>query len=95
MDVPAMTTLKSGSERESSKWEGLAGLTPREVEILQRVIAGKTNKAIAGELCVSEKTVEFHLDKTYRKIGVQTRLMAGIWAIQHGFSRTSSANPIR
>jgi two-component system, NarL family, nitrate/nitrite response regulator NarL len=78
-----MTTLKSESEFESSKRVGLADLTPRELEILQRVIAGKTNKGIGGELCISEKTVEFHLDKIYRKIGVQTRLMAGIWAIQH------------
>ena len=62
----------------------LADLTHRELEILQLVIAGKTNKAIASEISISEKTVEFHLDNVYSKIGARSRLMAGIWALQHG-----------
>ena len=71
------------------EWQGyamrnLANLTPRELEILQLVIAGKTNKAIANEIYISTKTVEFHLDNIYRKLGVQTRISAGIWAIRNG-----------
>ena len=62
----------------------LSDLTPRELEILQLLIDGKTNKAIAREMNVSRKTVEFHLDHIYTKIGTRTRLMAGIWAIQQG-----------
>jgi len=62
----------------------LSDLTPRELEILQLVIAGNTNKAIASEIYISEKTVEFHLDHIYTKIGARSRLMAGIWALQHG-----------
>lgn len=62
----------------------LADLTQRELQILQLVIAGKTNKAIAYEIQISEKTVEFHLDNIYSKIGARTRLLAGIWAMQHG-----------
>ena len=62
----------------------LSDLTARELEILQLVIAGKTNRAIAGEIYISEKTVEFHLDHIYTKIGGRTRLMAGVWAMQHG-----------
>jgi DNA-binding NarL/FixJ family response regulator len=62
----------------------LSSLTPREIEILQLVIAGYTNKAIAAEIYISEKTVEFHLDNIYTKLGVRTRLMAGIWALQQG-----------
>ena len=64
----------------------LSDLTVREVEILRLVLAGYTNKAIAAEISISEKTVEFHLDKIYTKIGVRTRLMAGIWAMQHGIA---------
>ena len=60
----------------------LSDLTPREMEILQLVIAGHTNKSIAAEIFVCKKTVEFHLDHIYTKIGVRTRLMAGIWALQ-------------
>ena len=62
----------------------LASLTPREMEILQLVVAGYTNKGIAAEMYISEKTVEFHLDNIYTKVGVRSRLMAGIWALQSG-----------
>ena len=60
----------------------LSDLTPRELEILQLILTGKTNKQIAREMYISERTVEFHLDHIYTKIGVRTRMMAGIWAIQ-------------
>lgn len=62
----------------------LSELTTRELEILQLVLAGYTNKAIAAEIFISEKTVEFHLDNIYRKIGVRTRMLAGLWALRHG-----------
>ena len=62
----------------------LSDLTARELEVLRLVLAGYTNKAIAAEIFVSEKTVEFHLDNVYRKIGVRTRLMASVWALQMG-----------
>ena len=62
----------------------LPNLTARELQILQLVIEGKTNKLIAREIYISEKTVEFHLDHIYTKIGVRTRLLAVVWAIQQG-----------
>ena len=68
----------------------LFDLTPRELEILELVITGITNKAIASQIYISEKTVEFHLDHIYTKIGVRTRLMAGIWAIKHGIERAEA-----
>jgi DNA-binding NarL/FixJ family response regulator len=60
----------------------LSDLTPRELEILQLVLTGKPNKEIAREMYISERTVEFHLDHIYTKIGVRTRMLAGLWAIQ-------------
>jgi DNA-binding NarL/FixJ family response regulator len=62
----------------------LLDLTSREKEILRLVLAGRTNKAIAAEFCITEKTVEFHLDRIYTKIGMRTRVKAGIWALQQG-----------
>ena len=62
----------------------LSDLTTREIEILRLVLAGRTNKAIAAAICVSEKTVEFHLDRIYTKIGMRTRMLAGMWAMQQG-----------
>ena len=74
----------AGNEHQGSKMPNLTDLTARELEILQLVITGKTNKAIASKICISQKTVEFHLDNIYAKIGVRTRLMAGVWALQQG-----------
>jgi DNA-binding NarL/FixJ family response regulator len=48
-------------------------LTPREFEIAQLVARGKTNRAIAGALCVSQRTVENHLYSIYSKVGVSSR----------------------
>jgi DNA-binding NarL/FixJ family response regulator len=68
----------------------LSDLTSREIEVLQLVLAGRTNKAIATELNVCEKTVEFHLSHIYSKIGMRTRLLAGMWAMQHGVTVKTS-----
>ncbi len=62
----------------------LADLTPRELQILQLVLVGKTNRAIANDISISERTVEFHLDHIYTKIGVRTRTLAGVWALHQG-----------
>ena len=67
----------------------LANLTPRELQILQLVLIGKTNRAIANDISISERTVEFHLDHIYTKIGVRTRVMAGVWALQQGMETRS------
>lgn len=66
----------------------LSDLTPREEEILRLVLTGRTNKAIAAEICISEKTVEFHLNRLYTKIGMRTRILAGMWAMQQGIRAT-------
>jgi len=67
----------------------LSDLTQRELQILHLVLEGHTNKAIASELNVCEKTVEFHLSHIYTKIDGHTRLLAGLWAIQHGIAATN------
>lgn len=69
----------------------LSDLTPRELEILQLVLVGWTNRAIAAELNISEKTVEFHLAKIYAKLGVRTRMLAGMWAMQQGIGTKTRA----
>jgi DNA-binding NarL/FixJ family response regulator len=71
----------------------LSDLTGRELEILELVLDGHTNKAIAAEILISEKTVEFHLDNIYTKIGARTRLMAGLWALQNGIAAETRGLP--
>jgi two-component system nitrate/nitrite response regulator NarL len=71
----------------------LADLTQREIQILHLVLEGQTNRAIAGELSVCEKTIEFHLSHIYTKIGVRTRMMAGLWAIHQGIETENRGIP--
>lgn len=52
--------------------DGLASLTPREREVMDRVVAGKLNRVIADELCVSIKTVEAHRARVMEKLHVHS-----------------------
>ena len=60
-----------------------AGLTPREVEVLKLVATGKTNRAIAANLFLSEKTVARHVSNIFTKLGVSTRSAATAYAYEH------------
>jgi two-component system nitrate/nitrite response regulator NarL len=59
-------------------------LSPREFDILRCLAAGCSNKEIANRLEVSEATVKVHLKSILRKIDVQNRTQAAIWALHHG-----------
>jgi len=59
------------------------GLTPRELQVLRVVAAGKTNKAIAAELFVSEKTVDRHVSNIFNKLDVPSRAAATAYAYKH------------
>ena len=61
-----------------------AGLSPREIEVLRLVAAGKTNAAIASELFLSEKTVARHASNIFTKLGVGSRTAAAAYAFEHG-----------
>lgn len=56
------------------------GLTGREVEVLQRLATGTSNREIADSLFISEKTVARHLANIFAKIGVSSRSAATAWA---------------
>jgi DNA-binding CsgD family transcriptional regulator len=60
------------------------GLTDREVQVVRLVAAGHTNRVIAGELCLSEKTVARHLSNVYAKLDLPSRAAATAYAYDHG-----------
>jgi DNA-binding NarL/FixJ family response regulator len=60
------------------------GLTAREVQVLALVAKGKSNKQIAAELVISDRTVARHLSNIFTKLGVSTRTAASAYAFQRG-----------
>ena len=58
-------------------------LSEREAQVLRLLAAGKTNRAIADELFISEKTVARHVSNIFDKLGVSSRTGATAWAFQH------------
>jgi DNA-binding CsgD family transcriptional regulator len=59
------------------------GLTRRELQILRLIASGKTNKAIAAELFLSERTIERHVSNIFCKLDVPSRAAATAYAYEH------------
>ena len=59
------------------------GLSPREVEVLRLVAAGRSNPEVARELYLSEKTVARHLSNIFTKLDVTSRTAAAAFAFEH------------
>lgn len=57
--------------------------TDREKEVLEMLVAGRSNKEIAAPLGIEERTVKAHVAKLMRKVGVQNRIMLSVHAITH------------
>ena len=68
-------------------------LTAREMEVLQRLAEGMSNKEIARALSIAPRTVNFHLDNIYSKLGVRSRTEAAIHAIRRGWVRRPPIDP--
>lgn len=81
--VPRKTLLtcvfESFDEKKTAIEEKTA-LTSREIEILTLVSMGSTNEEIANKMCISPNTVKTHLYNIFKKINVENRLQAALWA---------------
>lgn len=56
-------------------------MTPREIEVLKRLVAGLSNKQIASELYISVHTVKAHLESIFEKTGAVNRVQAAVFAV--------------
>ena len=63
--------------------QAAGGLTGREVELLALVATGKTNREIASDLVISERTVARHVSNIFNKLGVSSRSAATAYAFKH------------
>jgi two-component system NarL family response regulator len=68
---------------------GAAELTPREVEVLKRMAAGRANKEIASDLFVSESTIKTHINHIMAKLGCNDRTQTVTLALNRGLIRLS------
>lgn len=66
-------------------------LTARELEVLRLIAAGRSNREIARELDVAEKTVKTHVSSVLSKLGVADRTQAALYAVQHGLAHPPDA----
>jgi DNA-binding NarL/FixJ family response regulator len=62
-----------------------APLSPREVQILDNIAQGMTNKEVAYALAISEQTVKNHMSSILRKLSVNDRTQAVVYAIRQGW----------
>ena len=78
-DVARVDAIVAGRDGDASH-----GLTPRERQVLRLVSAGKTNREIAAELCLSVRTIDRHLSNIFTKLDLPTRAAATAWSYEHG-----------
>jgi non-specific serine/threonine protein kinase len=81
----------SGDSRSAGKQFG--GLSAREREVVTQLVTGKTNRRIAEELYIAEKTVELHITNSLRKFGFHTRAELAVWASRNGLGDGSAPPP--
>src|ERR1700724_2095483 len=73
--------VSSGSLRTCAA--GRIDFTTREMEVLEMLVAGRSNKEIGAPLGIEERTVKAHVAKLMRKVGVQNRIMLSVHAVTH------------
>jgi DNA-binding CsgD family transcriptional regulator len=92
MDAARAVFKQLGAAPDLARLECLAGnaplghshgLTQREAQVLRLIATGKTNKLIAGELFVSERTVDRHVSNILTKLSLPSRAAATAYAYQH------------
>jgi DNA-binding NarL/FixJ family response regulator len=81
---PAIARDLTSSLRAESREGPDAELTARELEILRLLGAGKSNKEIAAELQISERTARTHVSNLLGKLDLTSRTQAALWAVRQG-----------
>jgi HD-GYP domain-containing protein (c-di-GMP phosphodiesterase class II)/DNA-binding CsgD family transcriptional regulator len=85
LDADAVdAVLRAAGQRVPARRDWPLNLTTREVQVLQLLARGLSNREIADQLVISRKTVGNHIEHIYSKIGVTNRAMASLFASRHG-----------
>jgi two-component system nitrate/nitrite response regulator NarL len=84
-----MLELREASARKGEASGAPAGLSARELELLRALVKGKSNKAIARDLAITEATVKVQLKTLLKKVRVNNRTQAAVWALGQGIHRVA------
>jgi DNA-binding NarL/FixJ family response regulator len=84
-----MPPLRAATPRQTAR-QSFNGLTAREREVAAAVSRGKSNREIAADLVVSERTVEYHVGNILGKLGLSSRSQVALWALEHGLASPAS-----
>jgi DNA-binding NarL/FixJ family response regulator len=84
LDRTAVAAVIEASGHRPPRPDWPAGLSEREVQVLRLAARGLSNRQIADQLTVAERTVGHHLAHIYDKTGRRTRAGAAVFAIEHG-----------
>ena len=85
---PAVASLlaRGVRDRATARADDTEPLTEREREVLGLVARGLSNKAIAGELSITERTARTHVSNILGKLGLSSRTQAALYAVEHGLT---------
>ena len=84
IDADAFVLVAPAAARDLDDPLSVESLTPREIEVLELVAEGLSNKAVAGQLGISDQTVKFHLTSISGKLGALNRTDAVRRAVRRG-----------
>jgi DNA-binding NarL/FixJ family response regulator len=76
--------LDNQADRREQQGRGV-NLSPREIDVIALIVAGRSNEDIAAALYLSINTVKSVIRSIYRKVGVASRSQAVAWGVEHGF----------
>ena len=80
---PALAPILAQAMRKPTQSDSILDLTDRELQVLQMIKDGMSNKMIGNKLGIAESTVKVHVKHILAKIGLRTRVEAAVWAVNH------------
>jgi putative nucleotidyltransferase with HDIG domain len=84
LDGDAVTAVLTAAGHRPRRRRETAGLTPREIEVLNLLARGHSTPEIAAQLWITRKTASSHVEHIYAKLGVNNRAIASLRAVQLG-----------